>query len=178
MVMKFRYIILVFLGLSICSCSDAQKETTSQPQEEIVNYSQEGPISWLQNELTEPEEKALDALDKIQVSGWQLYSTFPSLNHDCQGINSSFRITQAQFHDALLDLLNQYYLDLPEEERIELASTASKAQDKYIVRTCGATTEKLIMEESVAPPRKGRWIFRSLLAQRDLVINWEYTPKP
>ena len=118
------------------------------------------------------EEKALDALDKIQISGWQLYSTFPNNKHDCEGIISSFKMTQEEFKDALLQLLNQYYLDIPLDERIELATTASKAQEEYIVKTCGTTAEKLTLEEFIKPPKRGTWIFQSLLNQRDLVIKW------
>lgn len=151
---------LVFIGLSICSCSDAQNE-----------YQEDYNVDLL-NELNEPEEKALDALDKIQLSGWHLYSTFPNLEHDCYGTNNSFKITPKQFEDALLYLLNQHYLNIPKEERIELASVASKAQEEYLVRTCGATSEGLILEESAEPPRYGMWIFQSFLNQRDLVIQW------
>ncbi|MFT5778519.1 MAG: hypothetical protein ACI837_001475 [Crocinitomicaceae bacterium] len=162
--MRSLTIILVFLTLSICSCVDAQNEQKNQPQEENK--------SLLKNELSDSEGKALDALDEIQISGWHLYSTFPNLEHDCQGDITSFKITKEQFEDALLKLLNQYYLDMPEEERIELATIASKAQEEYTIKTCTAASRVLIVEGSVNPPQSGMWIFQSLLNQRDLIIKW------
>ncbi len=111
-------------------------------------------------------------MDKIQISGSQLYSTFPNLEHDCQGEVSTFKIKQEQFEDALYYLLKNYYQYMSEKDREELSSVASKFQTEYIVKTCGATTEAIVSEDYTDPPRKGMWIFESLLNQRDLVINW------
>ncbi|MBL4702938.1 MAG: hypothetical protein JKY54_00320 [Flavobacteriales bacterium] len=126
----------------------------------------------LQKEPEDSVEMALDALDTIQMSGWQLYSTFPNLHHDCRGIINSFKIGRLEFESALLTLLNTHYLDMPVEKMIYLTSTASKAQEEYVVRTCESTSEMHILEESTLPPQKGMWIFPSLLNQRDLIFKW------
>ncbi len=161
--MRLRVVFLVLLTLPICSCLDAQHETVSEVPEEVEYELQIG--------FTEDEEKALDALDQIQISGWHLYSTFPNLEHECYGDKNSFKISQEHFEDALLYLLNLFYLDLTEEDRRKLASEASKAQEQYTVTTC-VPFESLTLEESSDPPRTGMWIFQSLLDQRDLVIKW------
>jgi hypothetical protein len=123
-------------------------------------------------EFSETEGDALDALDTIQINGSQLYSTFPNLDHNCEGVVSSFVISQEVFKEALLHLLNEYYQELSKGKRRDLASRSSKAQDSYIVRTCGATSKLHILEKSEAPPRVGMWIFQSILEQRDLIIQW------
>ncbi len=161
--MRFYVVFLALLTLSICSCLNTQSEAVSQVPEDDEYLLQIG--------FTEEEEKALDALDQIQISGWHLYSTFPNLEHECLGNSKSFKISQIQFEDALLHLLNLFYLDLPEEDRRTLASEASKAQEEYSVKTC-AIFESLILEKSSDPPRTGMWIFQSLLDQRDLIIKW------
>ena len=159
---------LIFTALSICSCTDAPDEVKSQEYEEY--HPEEEAV--LTKELNETEETALDALDTIQISGSQLYSTFPEHEHDCHGNISSYIITRDEFEDALIDLLNQHYLDMPKEKGADLAFRAAKAQEEYIVRTCGSASKLLILEELEAPPKSGMWIFPSLLDQRDLVIQW------
>ena len=166
--MKSFIFSLFTLGSLFCSCSDAQYNSESHNVEQF-NLDDTTKIKF---EFRSTEDTALDALVKIQLSGWNLYSTFPYLSHDCQGPVSTFKISKEEFEDALLDLLSQYYGNLSANERTYLASAAVKAQDAYIVTTCGSTTESLDMEGSIAPPRKGMWIFQAILDQRDLVFKW------
>lgn len=159
--MKSISIFIIILGFLISSCSDVKNHTDKTDE-----------IS-LSIELSDTQEIALDALDIIQLSGEQLYSTYPNIDHDCHANNSTYKISQAQFEDALLDLLNEYYLDTPENKRIDLALKASKAQEEYTFQTCRITSGVLILDESTKPSRIGTWIFQSLLNQRDLIIKWE-----
>ncbi len=156
------------MGLSIYSCSDAQKGINNQIQEEYASGNE--PL--FPKEFSESEEQALDALDKIQISGWKLYSTFPNQNHYCENHINTFKITKIEFKAALLQLLNQHYTEMTKEERTELATLASEAQKEYTVQTCSTTSETSVLETSEIPPRKGMWIFQALLSQRDLIIKW------
>ena len=165
---KMYSIMLIFPALPISSCTNTQDEAKTQEQEE--NHLEEKAV--LPKELNEAEERALDALDTIQISGSQFYATFPEHEHDCHGNISSYIITSEEFEDALIDLLNQHCLDMPKEKGADLAFRAAKAQEEYIVRTCGSASKLLILEELEAPPKSGMWIFPSLLGQRDLVIQW------
>jgi hypothetical protein len=161
--MTFQTILLVFLGLLVNSCSDAQNQ---------INILKESQVE-LGDEYSDEEGKALDALDKIQISGNQLYSTFPGSYHDCSGKNSSYTITQNELNEALKYLLNQYYLDISEKERIKLASVASKAQKEYLVISCSGNSGNVIFKDAKHPPKIGTWIFKSILDQRDLIIKWD-----
>ena len=162
--MWLRSNFFLLAGLLIISCSD--------PQEDIESPSENETIELFQNEFTEEQEEALDALDIIQMSGWSLYSTFPNHIHDCNGNIDTFIVTQDQFRSDLLHLLNLHYLDLPVDERTELATAASKAQETYVIKTCGATADNLILDKTTDPPKSGTWIFQALLNQRDLIIKW------
>lgn len=162
--MTIHSLLLIFLGIFICACSDVH--------DELIDESHEDNKLEIKGELNESEEKALDALDRIQISGHQLYSTFPNYSHNRQGIISSFKISQTEFEEALLQLLNQFYLNITKEERIKLASIASKAQEAYNLETRISASEPLVSEYTEAPLKRGMWIFKSLLNQRDLIIKW------
>lgn len=161
--MKIRAVYFFILALIFSACSDIQNKSIKQGQDEFG----------LHNELSDTQEIALDALDIIQLSGEQLYSTYPNTDHDCHANNSTYKISQSQFEDALLHLLNEYYLDTPENKRFDLALKASKAQDEYTFQTCRTTSGVLILDESTKPSKTGTWIFQSLLNQRDLIIKWD-----
>ena len=166
--MLIRSLLLFSLWAFTCSCSDSQHSENYAKQTTIHSDSMKVGFS----NFTKAEEDALDALDDIQVSGWQLYSTFPNIPHDCSTPIKTYQISQSEFRIALLQLLNQYYTHLPTKERTELATIASKAQIKYNLTVCGATFGNKLNENVNQPPTSGIWIFEALLDQRDLIIKW------
>ena len=170
--MKTYAFILLILWLSICSCSDPQNKSESQTSVDASGNDGTNLTLELIDDRDD-KERALEALTIIQNSGGgKLYSTFPYSQHDCNGIISYFKISKEEFEAALLDLLNQHYRNMSEHERAYLASTSVQAQDSYTIKTCGATSEPLAMEDSIAPPRIGMWVFQAFLDQTDLIIEW------
>ena len=171
--MRSYSISIIALGFSVYSCSNAQDQSEnfnlekSEFQDSIANSFE------LIDNRTD-QERALDALDKIQVSGGgNLYSTFPNIWHrECQGLVDAFKISNEEFEDALIELLGGNYGNLSAREREYLASTSSKAQEEYEVTTCGSTLANTDTTENAAPPRKGTWIIPAILDQRDLIIIW------
>ncbi|MBL4706297.1 MAG: hypothetical protein JKY54_17350 [Flavobacteriales bacterium] len=169
--MKTSFILLI-LGLSICSCSGPQNKSENQTSAD-ASGNDDTNLTFELIDDRDDKEKALDALTFIQKSsGGKLYSTFPHSQHDCKGVISYFKISKEEFEAALLDLLNQHYRNMSEHERAYLASTSVQAQDSYTIKTCGATSEPLTMEDSIAPPRIGMWVFQGFLDQTDLIIEW------
>ena len=77
--MTLRSLFLIFLGFFISACSESQDEIKDQPQKE---YKLE---AW-QKEFSDAEEKALVALDKIQISGWHFIRHSQITNTTVKGL--------------------------------------------------------------------------------------------
>lgn len=121
-------------------------------------------------------DKALDALNEIQVSGdggMMLYLTFPNIYHrECKGTVNTFEISREEFRNALIDVMSKNNRTLNEEERSKLATTASLPLEWYTIKACGSTTEVSIFKKGEVPPQKGTWIITEIFGVSDLLINW------
>ena len=167
--MSLYSISISLLILSVYSCSNAQKSSYNQAE---TNDSVINNLAFSDNKSE--QEKALDALNDIQMSGGgKLYSTFANIAHsECRGAIENYAISNAEFENALLELLDENYRDLSKEQREYLASTSAKAQKEYQLTTCGSTDPLTDTTMSSEPPRNGTWIFPAILDQRDLTIIW------
>jgi hypothetical protein len=173
LIMSFYFTAIFLLGLLVCSCSNAQDSSDNQTDVKFETKDSVAHAFKLVDNRTD-EEKALDALDDIQVSGGgKLYSTFPNISHqECKGTINNYEISNEEFEDALLELLEKNYHNMSINERTYLASVSSKAQEEYKVSVCGSTILDADATKNMGPPRNGTWIFPAILDQRDLIIIW------
>lgn len=141
------------------SCSNAQSVSNTESN---VEY----------HDLRSDKEKALDALTHIQVTGdgkMMLYLTFPNISHqECQGTVHEYEISQAEFQNALLEVMKSNNLKFSDAERTSTAARAAHPEKRYRIKACG-------LDEKTAngnPPRKGTWIIPAIFGESDVVINW------
>ncbi len=117
-------------------------------------------------------DQALDALTEIQRSGnggMMLYLTFPNISHEeCVGEVAHYDLSQEEFKDALLAVMNKNNRHLNNDEKMELAALASLPLKQYKIIVCGAGDNS---KKGLAP-REGRWIVTAIFGASDLIINW------
>ena len=116
--------------------------------------------------------QALDALNEIQVSGnggMMLYLTFPNISHsECSGEVANYEISREEFQDVLLSVMNENNRHLNKDEKLALATLASRPWEEYKITTCGVGDT----DSKGLPPRKGTWIITAIFGRSDLIINW------
>jgi|SaaInlStandDraft_1057018.scaffolds.fasta_scaffold12707_2 hypothetical protein len=162
----------ILLVLFIYSCSNVKDSPDSKSNEKFVTSDSVANTFKIIDNRTD-EEKALDALDKIQVSGRNLYSTFPNIDHiECRGTINNYEISKEEFKDALVELLDKNYQNLSSSERNYFASNSSKSQEKYKLTIYNSTITVTDTTINSEPPRNGTWLFPAILDQRDLIIIW------
>lgn len=165
--MKYIFFLLLLTGWICFSCSHAQDDKEKDKKTVIsLEDSIKSRFSFNGN-----EDAAFDALDKIQVNGGNLYSTFPNLQHNFGAPIDTFTISSEVFETALLGLLHQFYPDFSPEERSNLASQAAAARKEYCVTTYGSN-DLISNHDTITPPQEGTWIFHAFCDQRDLIIRW------
>jgi hypothetical protein len=121
-------------------------------------------------------DKALDALNEIQVNGdggMMLYLTFPNISHkECKGDESTFEITEKQFHDALISVMLNNNHKFTVAKRSQIAKLASQPWANYTVTVCGGSTDTTQLINDTLPIHQGTWIIREIFGESDLLINW------
>lgn len=164
---------MFLLVLLVSACSNAQDSSDSQTNNQFNIEDSVVKNFELTDDRTE-QEKALDALNEIQMSGsGKLYSTFANITHsECEGAIKNYVISSVELETVLLELLDEYCPNLSSDQRSYLASTSAKAQGEYELTTCGSIV--LLTDTTINPklPHNGTWIFPAVLDQRDVIIVW------
>lgn len=166
-------VIIVISSIS-WSCSNSTKANDNEFTED-----REVKLSYHKKNQIEEDTvitNALDALTEIQVSGnggMMLYLTFPFIAHkECTGGVGFYEISQAEFQDVLMDVMKQNNRHLSDSEKRKLAAAASCPMKKYKLKYCAGSGQKVDVNASKFPPRKGTWVFTAIFGASDLLINW------
>ncbi len=168
---KIKTTLLLFTLLSFGACTSEENRPTNSPNEITIDSNVSNQKFKLADERT-IDEKALDALTNIQVSGSALYLTFANSYHRCKGEIGTYTITDTEFENVLLDLLERYYPNFSTEEKANLAFIAKLPKSEYTFTICAPSITTLTPEDSIVPPQIGMWIFQSYTVDTDLVILW------
>ena len=153
-----RTLLLAYFSVFILGCS-SQESTASKSQREEQSGS---------DDITEEQQSALDALNYLQVNTqYHLHSTFVNAEPHCSPPDTTFMISQEDFHAALTRFADQYYDGSP-EPLPNILRAAVLAQEDYYVEHCYTVTAnpKNYVRES------GTWILRGVLDLRDVIIEW------
>jgi len=124
-------------------------------------------------ELTPDQQNAFDALNTLQVSTderHRLYSTFAWIDHPCYPPDTSLTISQSELQLAMKHFVTSNCKNLGIEEREELASTSSLAQENYKLSLCLDNFRNADFDNG--PPKSGTWVMPGILGRRDLIIVW------
>ncbi len=159
----FSFVLPVFLVLLSCSCGSSQDTVSENIHDQELRVE------------SEQVDAALKALNKIQTSGdggMKLYLTFANIEHqECELEYAYYEISQKEFREALISIMNSNNTSLSQTERNELAETASAPREYYLVKACGMTMLKGD-DLPEKPFRKGTWVFVNLFQESDLLLNW------
>lgn len=169
--MNINILLFLLLSLSLGACNSTENNLDNSSNEIAIDSNVSNQKFKLADERT-LDEKALDALTNIQVSGSALYLTFANSYHRCKGEIGTYTITDTVFENVLLDLLERYYPNFSPEEKANLAFIAKLPKSEYTFTICAPSITTLAPEDSIVPPQIGMWIFQSFTDETDLIIQW------
>ena len=155
-----KLIPLLILPFLICSCANGPNRNPN-----AANLGADGTML---SELTIEQESAFEALTTLQLRSDkrnQLYSTFANIDQPCYPPDTSFVISQAQFHMAMKQFISRHYSNLTVEQQDALAEKSVKAQEKYQILHCRENSENEL-------PMTGTWVIPNILGRSDVILHW------
>ena len=166
-----RYVKAVILFYIICTTMACQFNSKKRTQDTSTENLTEKENITQAIILNAAQDNSFKALNAIQVSGENLYSTFSGLyqEHECYPPDTSFVITRAVFREALDTLLKRHFQNLPQEYRDTLIEQSVLAQETYKILECKYPS---LDNSDHKFPSSGFWILPEVLNRRDVIINW------
>lgn len=123
--------------------------------------------------ISSDQQAALDALNVLQQNldvPNKIYSTFPNITQPFYPHDSTFVISQSDFHLALDMLVEKYGTRLDASYRDSLTHTSALALEEYTVRHCRDTASNKYVDFKYSTT--GAWVLPNVLERRDVVIVW------
>ena len=125
------------------------------------------------SKLTQAQQSAFDALNKLQTSTDEMnriYSTFPGIEQPCYPADENFEITQSELLGFMGEFIAKHCQNLMPKEQAQLAKTAVLAQKEYTVLHCAGNDLNVNYEKGL--PMTGTWVIPNVLGRRDVVLEW------
>lgn len=164
--MKIHAILLFFL-IVLFSCSPKKQTSDQEPIPTNPYYDNTA------TELTSEQRKAFDTLNVLQINTDEqsrIYSTFADIRQPCYPPDTSFVISQSEFHSAMQAFLAEHCTEMDSTRRKELGNAAVLSQKQYKVLHC---SQNLHPEDYTnGLPRNGIWVMPSVLGRRDILLVW------
>jgi len=157
-----RLLVLLALAFAIITCTNPQD-----------GNKREKRVAKSNKELTQEQQSAFDALNKLQISTDErdrLYSTFPNIEQPCYPADTSFEVSQSELLLFMEKFISKHCQNLTTEDQKQLTKSSVLAQEKYTILHCVGNESNANYEKGL--PMTGTWIMPNVLGRRDIILVW------